>query len=149
MLRSRGLGTIWAEMELRTGHLEDTIEQMHPGLYLMKPTQTTIQPGIKQWVGLRPKDTGRPLSLNRKLLLKWVYGTLLNKRIGWISSWAPPGLLNASNFQMEMCKTKRAILCKRWLPDWRCWLFWESCPCCELADSTNHASHEFDTTTID
>jgi hypothetical protein len=31
-----GLGTMWAEMELHSDQLEDTIEQMHPGLYSMK-----------------------------------------------------------------------------------------------------------------
>jgi hypothetical protein len=36
MLRSGGLGAMWAQMELHADQLEDTIEQMHPGLYSMK-----------------------------------------------------------------------------------------------------------------
>jgi hypothetical protein len=36
MLRGGGLGAMWAEMEQHTDQIENTIEQMHPGLYSMK-----------------------------------------------------------------------------------------------------------------
>lgn len=44
MLRSGGLNAMWVEMEPHIDQLEDTIKQMHPGIYSMKAKNSDNNP---------------------------------------------------------------------------------------------------------